>query len=69
MRKLLYLMLVIVIAFGTIALTTAPVEAGKGGKGGGKPPKDDCSEQCPDVGPCVAVACGFDCVYECPFPF
>ena len=68
MRKLLYVTLVAVLVFGTLALTTAPVEAGKGGKGKGGPPAPDCSEQCPDVGPCTAVACGFDCVYECPFP-
>ena len=66
MRKILSLVLIAVIAFGVAVLTTEPVEAGKGGKG---KPGPDCSKICPPIGPCVAVACGFDCVYECPFPF
>jgi hypothetical protein len=60
MRKLVTLCLVVAIAIGVVALATSPAEAKK-------PPKD-CSKQCPDIGLCHAVACGFDCVYECPFP-
>ncbi|UCC29512.1 MAG: hypothetical protein JSU86_15075 [Phycisphaerales bacterium] len=40
-------------------------------KGKPKPPPCPCPEtiELPDGTVCVLEACGFDCVYTCPFPF
>lgn len=51
------------VVFGIYLMLTPTATLAKG-----KPPPPPPCDCAPTIGPCVLVACGFDCVYLCPFP-
>ncbi len=67
-RKLILTALVFVLVFGIATLMLPTDTFAKG-----KPPKPPTCPWCPEtivIGDvvCTLEACGFDCVYSCPFP-
>jgi hypothetical protein len=60
------LVLVLVVGLCTLVSPQSAVAKGKPA-----PPPCPCPEtiELPNGMVCVLVSCGFDCVYECPFPF
>ena len=71
MRKLRTLGSVALIAVLVVGLCALLMPSAAFAKGKPQPPPCPCPDtiELPDGTVCVLVSCGFDCVYECPFPF